>query len=48
MKIATRVLVMHQGEIVRDGTPEAIMQQVVKARPAVALSLGERSGEHHV
>jgi ATP-binding cassette, subfamily C, bacterial LapB len=37
MKVATRVLVMHQGEIVRDGSPESIVQQVTKARAGEAV-----------
>lgn len=35
MKVATRVLVMHQGEVVHDGTPESILRTVA-TRPTPA------------
>jgi ATP-binding cassette subfamily C protein LapB len=48
MQLATRVLVMQRGEIVRDGRPEDVMPQLVAGtavnRAAVAVTPGQRPG----
>lgn len=50
LKLATRVLVMHQGEIVRDGTPASILQQVTKTLVGASAAAGHavQAGGQHV
>ncbi|MBF0439782.1 MAG: ATP-binding cassette domain-containing protein, partial [Magnetococcales bacterium] len=36
MKLATRILLMKQGEVVKDGKPENVMPQLLAHRPALA------------
>jgi ATP-binding cassette, subfamily C, bacterial LapB len=48
MKLATRVIVMQQGEVVKDGTPESVMPQLVARaamnRPADSLTPRKYTG----
>lgn len=44
LKFATRVIVMREGEVVRDGTPEKIMQQTMPPRTPAAMKRMQPSG----